>query len=184
MAEQFYGLPFWIDYVPRSVPKSDQLINLCNNIADEYFILLEDDFYFVDKVNLNLLRSAFTYCEANCVDRFSLQTKNAHMCSDWHPTKDCIEGNRVYCSTPKIVIPFSLEASIWRRKFLLDSLPRGMSDSQIEIQCSARVRQTEHMIRSLDKSIMTYMDAQRDGSQLIHVIDHPLQIHVSINEKK
>lgn len=185
LAEQFYKLPLTIDYVPRHVFKSDQLIALCDSVQDDYFILLEDDFYFIEPVNVPLINWVFEYCQRTHVDRFSLQTRNAHMVSTWTPTNDDINGNTVYLSNPSIVIPFSLEASVWNRKFLCNNLLPGLNDSEIETQVSKQIRKrSDCRICALDKSIMSYMDASRDGQQVIHVTENPFQLNVSLDRSK
>lgn len=180
LAEKFYSLPFKIDYVPKSVTKSDQLIQLCDNMTDDYFILLEDDFYLVSPVDISLLHKVFDFCTVHGVDRFSLQTKNAHMVSTWTQTEKTIADNPVYRTNPAICYPFSLEASIWKRDFLRSQLIPGMSEPQIEIQVSKQIREANYFICALDKTIMHYMDASRDGRQMIQVANDPLQLTVQL----
>lgn len=167
-----------VDIAKPGEAKSDQLIRLLNSFDDEYFILLEDDFWLVEPVSFELLDQICEFCIAYSVDRFSLQSKNAHSYSDWTPTQLEISGCEVYKTNPNVVVPFSLEASVWKRDFLSAPLSANLNDAQIEVRVSKYIRglNLQFNICALDQTVINYIDAMRDGERVLTLHENPLRL--------
>ncbi len=178
LAKRFYPTKIQVDVARSGEAKSDQLIRLLGSFDDEYFILLEEDFWLVKPVSLELLDQICEFCIANSVDRFSLQSKNAHSYSDWTPTPKKVIGHRVYKTNPNVVVPFSLEASVWKRSFFSHQLGVGLNDAQIEMQTSDTLRKSGWLpnICALDQTVMDYRDAMRNGERAITLHENPLRL--------
>lgn len=162
-ATQFLPIEYVIDVAPSGESKADQLIRLFGNLPDEFVILMEHDFFLTHPVNTELLQGIWDYCVTEKVDRFSLQSKNAHMYPHWDETNKTVCGYKIYRTNDKVVFPFSLEASIWRRKFLLANISPGESDARIEIHGSRKVHKLYTKIYALDFEVIQYLDAVRSG---------------------
>lgn len=181
LASKYYPVPVTVDHAMYREAKSDQLMRLMGSMQDEHFILMEDDFLLVRPVDLELLGAVQEFCAVNRVDRFSLQTKNAHQCSDWTKTEMSVSGHAVYRANDAVAYPFSLEASIFSRQCLLSLLKPGWSDSQIEVSLS-RLDTSQYRIYALDVSIMDYRDGMRDGKQMVKLLHDPLRLQVSLED--
>jgi hypothetical protein len=138
--------------------------------------LLEEDFFFIKPVDLALLAKIEAFCQEHNVDRFSLQSKHGYSFSDWPKTGLTIDDLPVYQADQRVGISFALEASIWKRSFLLDNLKVGLSDSQIEVWVSNAIRQNSQVIYALDQPVMDYRDAVRGGKTVITLHDDPLRL--------
>jgi hypothetical protein len=179
LATKFYGeQALTVEVAKPDESKSDQLLRILSNISDRYFILLEEDFYIVKPVPIELLRKVWNYCWKNNVDRFSLQSKNTHSFTDWKETEDKIGDYLIYQTVPEVEILFSLEASIWKREFLLRHLEKELSDAQIEVEVSHKLRNQNisHKIYALDKIVIEYRDVMRDGREEIRLLRSPLRM--------
>ena len=181
LAKRFYPKEIQIDIAKPDEAKSDQLIRLLGSFDDEYFILLEEDFWLVKPVSLVLLDEICRFCtinDFNNIDRFSLQSKNAHSYSDWTPTQMRVAEHKVYRTNPNVVTPFSLEASVWKSSFLLHHLETGLNDAQIETQVSVFLRKTglQFNVCALDQTVMSYIDAMRDGERVLTLHENPLRL--------
>ena len=176
LTDRFYPVDIVVDMSKSTDAKSDQLRRLLNSIDDEYLILLEDDFYFLRPVDLQLLNQVCDFCIEKEVDRFSLQSKNAHSFQDWPRTHERVGTHPVYEASPQVEIPFSLEASVWKKSFLRSHLKEGHNDARIEIRVSEEIRFMPHKIYALDVLVMGYCDAMRGGRTVICLHDDPLRL--------
>ena len=179
LSKLFFDVPMTIDVASLGEAKSDQLIRICNTIEEDYFILLEEDFYLIKPVDVQLVESIVHFCRQHEVDRFSLQSKNEHSHSDWPSTNYLIENHLVYRTSPLVRFPFSMEASVWKRAFLLEHLKHGKSDHKLEHQVSNKIRFLPHTICALSVYVMQYRDAHRRGSQSIQLHENPLRLEAS-----
>jgi hypothetical protein len=176
LMDKFYPVDIVVNSGQPTEAKSDQLRRLLESIHDEYLILLEDDFYFLRPVDLQLLQRVCNFCVEKKVDRFSLQSKNAHSFTDWPQAHERVGEHQVYRANPQVQISFSLEASVWKRSYLLSHLRAGQSDANIEIEVSNQVRFTNHKTYALDVLVMEYCDGMRRGETVIHLQDDPLRL--------
>jgi hypothetical protein len=127
LTARFYPVDIFVDKSESPEAKSDQLRRLLESIDDEYLILLEEDFYLLRPVDLQLLDQVCDFCVEKGVDRFSLQSKNAYRVSDWSQSCEQVGSHPVY-EAPLQATLFALEASVWKRSFLLNHLRAGCSD--------------------------------------------------------
>lgn len=178
LSKLFFDVPMTIDVASKDEPKSSQLIRICRTIDEDYFIILEEDFYLIKPVDVQLVESIVDFCREYEVDRFSLQSKNAHSHPHWDKTKKTVSGHEVYITNPLVKFPFSLEASVWKRSFLLDHLKHNKNDHQLEHQVSNKIRFLPYTICALDRLVMEYRDAARRGRQIIHIQEDPLHLTV------
>lgn len=180
LLEKFYPLEVIVDVAEKDEFRSDQLRRLLQGVTDNYLIVLEEDFFFVRPVDLNLLEQVWKFCEKHDVDRFSLQSKVAYKFSDWPQTEHVIDNHRVYEISDEAFYVFSMEASIWKRSFLYNNLHERQNDPEIEIETSRRLLQskTTYKVYALEHIVMHYRDAMRDGKQLIECREDPLQLVV------
>ena len=175
LADLFYGEDIIIHIADSGEYKSEQLKRLCESIEDDYFILLEEDAYLINTVDLKLLSKIRWFGEIAEVDRFTLQSKNNYRVTDWD-TVGVVSALSVYQATKKVLPHFGLDASIWKKQFLLDHLGDSQNDWAIETHCSSKVRNGDYKIYGLDVSIMDYRDAMRGGKQVLELHDNPLRL--------
>lgn len=181
LATKFYDdRPLNVDIAKHGEAKSDQLLRLLNSIDDEYLILMEEDFYLIEDVDLNLLDRVCEFCIENEVDRFTLQSKEVYSVSDWLDTRKTIVysmvdgGNRVYQAPPQMKSHFGLDATVWKKSFLLSHITPGQSDWEMERVISPKIKESK--IYALDLSVMNYRDAMRRGKQVIQLHTDPLRL--------
>ena len=177
LLDRYYPLEVTTDVAEAQEPKSNQLMRLLSSLDDEYLILMEGDFFLTREVNRSVLFRIEEFCKLHKADRFSLQSRFAHQIPSWTQTELRLGDSIVYRTNPDIRISFSLEASIWRREFLLDHLEPGCTDAQIENLVSDRIRNQEVGIYALDQPTIVYCDAVRGGKQVIHIQEYPLRLH-------
>ena len=180
LAQKFLGLPFSVKLSPDGEAKSEQLRRILDAMDDDYFVLLEDDFYFINSVNVKLVEDIFRFCVSESVDRFSLQSKNVHSYKTWDITSHILDFRRVYKTNLGVQVPFSLEASVWKKSFLLEHLGENRDDGQIEMKTSDMLRETNKptKIYALDQIVMHYRDMIRGGNTEIELKYDPLRLVV------
>lgn len=179
---RFWPVPVIVDVAGSDESKSSQLLRLLHGIDDPYLILLEDDFLLIRPVDCNLVASIADFCLERQADRFSLQSKNAHHFPHWSRTGWEVTGLPVYRSTPQVTNFVSLEASIWRRQFLLDHLEAGWADDEIENRISDKLRETEHRVYALETLVVEYRDGLRRGRRSVRLLRQPLRLEVDAGE--
>lgn len=161
LMKKHWGVKYEVDISPEGEHKSDQLIRIANLIEDDYFILLQEDFYLYEDVDKNFLKECKEFAEGFEVDRFSLQARK-----DGYEMTSVdfgeVAGRAVYQLMPTERYLCSLEASIWRRKFLLENLESGYSDRSIELEMSKRVKQGSRIFVP-EEPVLVYTDAFRGG---------------------
>ena len=186
LLKQFLGVKPRVDLAEPRETKAQQLLRITNNFSEEYFILIEEDFYLVKQVNIELLKELFCGCRIYKVDRFSLQSKNCHSYSDWKELPNKFQGREVYQTVPEVQVPFSLEVSIWRRDFLREWLvwfmdnhyDTSQDDGQIEMKISDHLRSKNvpTKIYALDEIVINYRDMMRGGKEEIKLLHNPLRM--------
>ncbi len=169
-----------VDIAELGEAKSDQLRRLLEGVEDEYLMIMEEDFFIVDRVSSELVDRVYEFCIQEEVDRFTLQSKNVYAYSDWAETGKTVEGNVIYEATPKVRALFGLDASVWKKSFLLKHLGRGQSDGDLERKTYKKICSNPFKIYALDKVIIRYRDAVRGGEQVIWLEDDPLRIRGNI----
>ena len=175
LTDIFYGEEIIVHFARPGEYKSEQLKRLCESIDDDYFILMEEDAYLINPVDIELLYQVATFCKLAEADRFTLQSKNNYRVSNWD-SAGSIEFMSVYQMTKKVLPWFGLDASIWKKQFLLDHLGNNQNDWAIETHCSSKVRNGDYKIYGLDVSIMDYRDAMRGGKQVLELHENPLRL--------
>jgi hypothetical protein len=183
LAEKFYPTSIDIDVSADDELKSDQLHRLISSIDDKYIILLEDDFYLIRPVDMDLMNQVCEFCVEHSVDRFSLQSKNAYSINAWTKTNLQVGGHAVYAAHVNATL-FALEASVWKCEFLVKHMARKQSDAQIERKGSRRVRRNPHKVYALDTCIMHYRDAIRNGRRVLQVEENPLRITTTFADRR
>ena len=181
LADKFYPRELTVDVAPKGEPKASQLLRMLKNISEEYVILLEEDFYFIAPVRIDLLDYILDFCSVEKVDRFSLQSKNCYKVREWKDSGKLLGPYIVYQVIPEVHIHFSLEASIWRRDFLQEHLGKEQNDEAIELQISEKIRYLPTSIYALDFRVIEYRDVLRRGKQHINSREEP-RLHLLAND--
>jgi hypothetical protein len=171
LAESFFPYPLCVDVASPKELKSDQLIRLLNGISEEYFLLLEEDFYLISRVRVELLTAVYDFCVSNSFDRFTLQSKENYQNPEcWLPSSHRVLEHVVYQATSGVGALLGMDASIWKRSFLLKHLLPGRTERQIEVDGSNNMRATmDCKIGALDKTVLYYVDVIRGGKQILTV---------------
>ena len=172
LADRFYGREFEVDVAKNNEKKSDQLLRILDGLKDkyynnQYFILLEEDFYLLDVVKLDVLTKIEEYARVKDFNRFSLQSRNDYLHTDWDVWGKLSSGENIFKADDNVRCLFSLEASIWNKHFMRTYLERGLSDMEIENKMSDKIRGKDYTILALDEPIMKYKDACVGGQQRI-----------------
>ncbi len=184
LAAKFYGRELVIDTALPDEHKSEQLRRMLEPVKDEYIILMEEDFYLTSHVDLQLLNDVCDFCEEQNVDRFSLQSKNVYRISNWRRTayrvgEPHIYGHpslshTVYSPIPAVKSQFGLDASVWKRSFLLDNVGYNRNDWAIETYGWTAAQGAK--ICALDVAVMKYVDAMRAGKRTMELRHDPLRL--------
>tara|TARA_R110000824_G_scaffold172434_1_gene350282 strand:- start:17458 stop:18126 length:669 start_codon:yes stop_codon:yes gene_type:complete len=184
LADRFYPSYFTCyDIAPEGESKGSQILRILETIAKPYFILIEDDFFFIRAVIIEKLRRLGDFCREHEVDRFSLQSKNAHSFSDWTAGDLFHDGKQIFKTNEQVQIPFSMEASIWRRDFMLEHVEPWMTERDIEVTISNRIRNKSHKIYAFDDCVLHYRDAMRNGRRVISLDRKSFTLSVNKGEE-
>ena len=172
--DKFCGEEFTVDVAKDKEKKSDQLLRILDGLKDkyyknQYFILLEDDFFLLREVDMCAFDEIWQYLCQKDFDRFSLQSRNQYLNKNWNLYSEKLPSRNIFRADDKVKCLFSLEASIWNKHFLRNYLERGLSDQEIEVKMSDKIRGTHYTILALDKPVMTYKDACVGGQQRIKI---------------
>jgi len=153
---KFYGeRDFYLICSPE--PETTALLKAIEKF--EIFILLHEDFYFVEPVNLNLLNKAITYMEKNPeVGKIGLQ--GIHSGSE----DRVFEHDGFYKHHDNADYLCSLEAAIWRRDYFFKYFVDGEDAGRGETTASERARNQGETVLWTKKPVMVYDDAMRGGS--------------------
>ena len=121
--KQFWGTEFSV-YVSETPIEnwSDGVIRFLESIPDEYIILLHEDFYLTQNVDQRLIEELWSMRFG--YDRISLLGNHT-------PIRTARNG-KYFVHKPDAEYQFSLEASIQRRRFLLDFLIPGLDPWETE----------------------------------------------------
>lgn len=177
LLDRFYPFPVTVSCALDGETKGAQLLRLMAECQDRFLILLEDDFHLIRPVDRTLLEQVVEFCYAHDAMRFSLQSRRKYQFQDWPETELEVCGRRVYRADSRCECPFSLEASVWSRDYLLrHARPDMQSDTHIEREVSQRIQQKGHAIYALDHSVLAYRDAVGRGSRRFHLERNPLRL--------
>jgi len=136
---------------------STDLITALYTVTDEYLIILHEDFFFTEKVDLDALDKIIEYMHKHKkVGRIGLvgahtRERVFHHEDIYWKHKDDAE---YLCS---------FEASIWRKSFLTKYLRRGEDPWVGEVQTSRRAKGKGETVLWAEKPILIYKDAMRRG---------------------
>lgn len=165
LLKKFWNRDYEIDIAKPDEKLSNQLSRIVNTIKDDYFILLKEDFYFLSEVDKNLMAKCEEFAVQEGVDRFSLQSVEDGYKNTSEVYKD-IGGLKIFRILSSEKYLCSLEASIWKRQFLLDNLFLGGSDRDVELNMSKQVKGFAKIFVP-EKKILDYTDALRGGQERI-----------------
>lgn len=136
------------DYADYPVSRwSDALINVLDNIADEVFILLLDDYYPVRQIDTYAVKMCYDYCQQfSYVIKFDLTTDR--LFSDGggkfnfgYNTYNTLGYLDLIKSSPGSPYHLSLWGGLWRRDLLKRVLIPGETAQQIELNGTSRLSQ-------------------------------------------
>lgn len=188
LTKKFLGIRPRVDLSPSGETKAQQLLRIVSNYADEYFILMEEDFYLIKPVDVELLETIYNYCKTVDVDRFSLQSRSCYSSSNWEEMGNYVEGTTVYKAAMDVRSRFGLDASIWRREFLREWLVwflanhsnTSQDDGQMENKISSHLtaESIPTKIYTLHEIVMHYRDMMRGGQEEIKLLHDPLRMVV------
>lgn len=162
---RFDGSEYEIDVAKEGEKKSDQLMRILGKAEEEYLILLEEDFFLLKPTNQELLERAKIFSIERGVDRFSLQAGGI----PYYRNNFVEYEGYIVRATDRNICIISLEASIWRRDFLMGILDNGMTDRQIECICSDKVRGKSYAVYGFNQPVFYYKDAVIGGEKRIDI---------------
>ena len=151
---KYWGDSFFVFISNTPLEKwSDGVINLLESLQDKYVILLHEDFYLTVPIDKDLLNNLKKFALEHKVDRVSL-------CGNHTPdrTYKYLEG--FYRHYSQADYQLSFEASIFRRKWLLEILKRGLNPWESEGNYRFEL---DSMIISSGKAPVVYKDRLRKG---------------------
>jgi hypothetical protein len=143
----------------KQLPKekwSDGLIQLCELLQSDWFILMLEDFWltdFVDRLALNELKKWFD----DSILRIDLSGNRASY-KQARIIGKCMEYDMVETGV-NVPYQMSFQAGIWNRKLLLSLLKKGESPWEVEIEGSKRI--TNERIIGTSSAIMKYQPVWR-----------------------
>lgn len=151
-------------------PWSTQTLKILDQIPEEQFIFLREDFYLLKPVPVNKVKSLWDFM-LGCRDykRIGLQSFN-----DYAPEEKTMMKffAQIYTSDIKLwrmgwKSPYicSFEASIFRKDFLQKYMIAGESSQEAENNTSARARQDDNVVLIPEETILYYKDAFRGGRE-------------------
>ncbi len=169
LMQRFWDEPYIVFGETVMKSYSDQLIDFFTKVRDPYFILLHEDFYFVEEVDKERLNSLVEFAKYHNADRVSLQCigdgyKGA---TNLYTEFDDIKIHKL---NDRHTYTRSLEASIWNREFFLKHLARGEDVWATEVQSSLRAR-GDNNVYVAEKRTLQYRDAFIHGEQRIKIIN-------------
>jgi len=126
---------------------SKSLISYLEEIEDEYFILMLDDFMILEKVDNNLIQKAFEFIKNNkgVYLRLTPNPKGDYKINEYFSKID------VLSRVPYIT---SLQMAIWKKDFLIDLLKYDFSPWEFEIKAG----KTKEALQHSDKFYVTNFD--------------------------
>jgi len=126
---------------------SKSLISYLEEIKDEYFILMLDDFMILEKVDNNLIQKAFEFIKNN---------KGVYLRLTPNPKGD-YKVNKYFSKIDVLGrVPYitSLQMAIWKKDFLIDLLKYDFNPWEFEI----RAGKTKEALQHSDKFYVTNFD--------------------------
>lgn len=157
---KYWGDSFEVDVAKEGEPWSDQMIRICDNLKDDYFIRLCEDFWINEPIDRELL---FRLSMLNA-DRISLQSRadGYENCS----REESIMGDyKLFRLEKNAEYMCSFEASIYRKEFLLNHLIPGLHIWESEIEMSRKAK--DALVYVADKAVVKYKDATRRGKSRV-----------------
>lgn len=156
--------------------KVAQLDRLVRTIDDEYFILMAEDFYLTQPVELAMLNTILNLYAMN-YDRLSLQSI-ADGYQDTSKFTGQYLGTKLYYLENREQYLCSLEASVWRREFMKKYIGQhkiqDSSDRDVEIHMSNFARKDQPIVIVPEQRIVHYTDALRGGQPRIKFEDNKM----------
>ncbi len=152
---------------------SDQLIDYFTNVVDDdYFILLHEDFYFINKVDQKRIEDLMEYAREYNVDRIGLQSLYDGYQGATNKIDKTSGGIDMYRITQKHNYICSFEASIWRREFMLKYMVKGENPWRTEEYSSLRARrENNNKVFVTKEKTCDYRDAYVKDTQRIKIIN-------------
>ena len=164
--KKYFGFPFLVYVSDTDIDHwSDGVINFLNSIKDEYFILLHEDFYLTEQADLKEIDRLIGIARDMKADRVGLM--GDHSPERTQPIKNNLYEYRN--DKPHVPYHFSFEASIQRRKFLLEHLKKAENPWEAEIN-----RNVEDCVGKIivgEKPSISYGDKIRRGEIQEEIID-------------
>ena len=152
---------------------SNQFIKILNQIPDTHFILLRDDFYFLEPVKKDILEDLEDYVEAHPnISRVGLQTLDEGYTDAVIPYDTTKNGFQLYYLEQDHPYLCSFEASIFKKKFLEKYIVSGEDSRTAEINMSARAKDKAEIVLLTKERVLTYRDAMIGGEERIKFIDN------------
>ena len=120
---------------------SDSIIDLCNQILDETFIFMLEDYWLTDKVDVEGVQLLVDYAKLHPkVVRIDLTPDRLHTARDQTPVSEWKMGKLGHLDLvfSKSGLPYSLSmiTSVWNKQNILKVLEPGWSPWQVEMQGS------------------------------------------------
>lgn len=138
---------------------SNSLIQFCNLLDSDYFILMLEDYWFIDHVDRLVIPKLVEWIkrEKNVL-RMDLSGNRAA-----YPSKivgKCMDYTIIE-SLPSAKYMMSFQAAIWHRKNMLRILREYENPWQAEIEGSKRVQESDLRVLGTDLKIMNYQPVWR-----------------------
>ena len=133
---------------------SDGVLYYLHKIADEYIILLSEDFYMVKDTDLKAVERLVKIAKEKKADRVSLMGNHS-------PHRTVNVGEDLWKYLPNMPYQLSFEASIYRTSFLTEHMRMGENPWQSETNRNAE--QLNGNVYCSTKPVIWYGDKIRRG---------------------
>ena len=152
--QKYWGSPFLAYISPYDIERwSNGVIDFLNSIDDEYFILLHEDFYLTELVDLETINKLYKLAVEEKADRVSLMGNHSPERTEKVSWYNVYKPNQPY--------QVSFEASVQRRGFLLDHL--RPNENPWDSERHPIKRGVNGKILTSDKPCIFYGDKLRQG---------------------
>ena len=155
-----FALPSFLRFLSlgKQVPKekwSNSLIDFCERIVEDYFILLLEDFWLYDYYDRKAIPKLLDWMDDDVL-RIDLSGNRA---SYGHKTLGQRAGYDIIQSHKNAKYQMSFQAAIWRKENLLKMLRRNESPWEAEIKGSKRVKKMK--VLGTKPAVMRYQPVWR-----------------------
>jgi hypothetical protein len=139
-----------------NIPWTQRLKFALDKIDTDYVLWLQDDYFFIKNISSDIFEEYFDFITKNDVDRFGI-----HENSMLYNLKET--NNKYFKFSQYSYYTLSLQASIWKKDFLLSCIDVDETPWQFEIDGSVRINSRPHNIFVDIQNPAWYLEAMKRG---------------------